>query len=613
MEIIFDLEDTSQKQKIDAFDTIKGLLSRGLINRDFMQAHFRPSLGFMWRNITKWQIAEAERDAEWQHLQNPGASLQDVHNLLAFRMMIREKGKIFPSVEYKPENLELEVERRVGAFADADAQSKAPLTMKLKLQKRIHPDDKEVAAELENKRECGEKADVGVVQIARMIETGLAERNAVVKRQGIRREYAKRIEETVKIRSDFARFQKGGVEAAKLYPEMRASVKGKTVREVLSVDEVKNNNLQMPFPVRMDSGMPEYVAKFAVIVARNCFRQALTADDPRQQMTELKAFIGEREGDGIIVKRDLLMPPCLSEDAIDAKMEEMEGRAVLCEQERKAGREAKRILDAVNLAKKTTAEKAANVINLAREEQRLDLLLDPETVAIMTDPQLESEMDSFEISPVIKQSVNQPSAAARTSGSGVSAVAERIDGKLIIYETTQKGKWGEVQKVYRKLVMQLAQNCAQGIMEGENASAQLMLIQKAVNEFHLFKLEDIGINQAQIDAGLDIERARLEKATKAKYLATYEPLKKSALTSKLNDFKSLDQYGTLAGISDPVEAEVLRGILDEICVSKLTGILENLRKGFDTGYMKILAAKMKAKGFEIERHFSDPADLALLQ
>jgi hypothetical protein len=161
--------------------------------------------------------------------------------------------------------------------------------------------------------------------------------------------------------------------------------------------------------------------------------------------------------------------------------------------------------------------------------------------------------------------------------------------------------------------MQLAQNCAQGIMEGENASAQLMLIQKAVNEFHLFKLEDIGINQAQIDAGLDIERARLEKATKAKYLATYEPLKKSALTSKLNDFKSLDQYGTLAGISDPVEAEVLRGILDEICVSKLTGILENLRKGFDTGYMKILAAKMKAKGFEIERHFSDPADLALLQ
>jgi hypothetical protein len=586
LETILHRESASEEMIIEATKTLKNLLESKIVGRDILDTRLDPAVAQMMKNMESWRIDISSQDA----------SLQDAKQFHVIKIL----QKIL-QLELDPAYMQNEAARRAMSYAEADAKACKPPGMGQRLHAAIRPNSRAVRALEEARRENSQKAGIGAVQIARLLEIGCISLNELDAMPGIRLDYADKIKEIRNIRNRIKSLQYSGPNIIEIYTRLSAAVEGKSAEDIFSCDEIAAMNPNAGFSIHSGYPMNEYLQTLMIITARNFFREAILSEDTTEQVTALNRLLES----GVVSGRDLVAPPCLDLQSVKSKLEELRRRAEqkLAAHETLEATATER--HAEIMTKLALARQVADAISRAREQQSLKALLP--ISAIISDPLLAEALESESI-----QMKNIKVSRASDAPRGYEALngTRQAQALLPVRVDVTMHKWTDVQRLYRELALSLGTKAAREIKRGTSATANANTVLLAAHEHGLFTLNEIGLTDDDITRGKTLEKQLAHEQTcKEKYRPLYE----EALASALDDMAYLANYDALSGIANTAEREILHDLLDLVSVQKTSRILGNLRAAKDVRYMKMLAEEIIAKGFNPETFFPDPADIALLQ
>jgi|GEM_PF-3995702 len=612
-EIIFDHNITTLEQTRRAYDELKTLASHPgkLVDLDALKVHLGIKIAALWEKIGSWHTALPMAPPPDAPDEAPDSTkkkriLADSQYLGTLALLLKDRGSFIPRTEsLSRATINQAALNRFMGYLGLDKESKEPASRTDKMLGAIGLFKGAEEQKARQRLDAKARADIGVVEVARFLDMGLLGIDTVAELiPDTQVDYYDRIHEIYEIRRIIGEISNGGEKIDRLEDAMRLC-EGKTMNEVFGGDEIAAFNVNIEINVSSKTPVIEYLKKLCVFLGRSNMR-FLGNIDNEKNLTTIKKLLELK----VVKPSELTTPPYFSgDDVLEAihqaelvagmRKEELASAAAIRDQKAvafhnhmEAARKQRLILiDKVN--------KVADVLNETIDDTKLDVLL--AVADIITDPLIDREMDGDHMT--LAKYVHNRSLPTAKSEFKDRSEAIVTDTKLI--------SWGSIKADYNLRAAQAGRKSAARIMAGEDALYESMLLKEAL-EKGIVNPTDIDQTVAELDAAV---KAHTEKAAHDKkvkeYRSKYRPFFDENKNRSTDNLDYYDQI-KLDEIKDPIELEIAKEMIENLGWLRMNNIINNIQKGEDVMYMKMVAKELIEKGFQPQKLFT-AEEIALLQ
>lgn len=607
-EIIFDDAITTLDQTANAYNELKTLAGTGHVDIVALKAHLVKKITDLWARLELW-----EPTLDIQQINDPDASpvtpgrsrkpvFADAQALGTLHLLLQDRGGFIPKIpNLTQEIVEEAAKKRFDAYVTFDRKSKEPGAKFPSIYGLFKKGKDRMAEHKKQKEDAKLRANVGVVETARFLDMGVFKQETINNQPNISEEYSDRINEIYRIRKLVDEIRNGGKDVENFALAMKLCGE-KTMEEVFGPDEIAAFNVNIEVNITAKTPAIKYLRKLYVFLGRNHVR-LLGNEDNQKSISALEKLLEIKA----VTLDEIIVPPYFMGSEVKSAIEDAKMFAQMkkeLEDENKALTTKKHETmhqQQMNVLRNRQAlvdkfAKVVGVVGQAQQETRLDLLL--EIADIIRDPKVEEEMDGDGISMEI--SLQPRDVPTLISGSKDAAVVVATEKKRL--------GWHAIKADFKVIAEKAARAAAEKIMTADpDSQYQFEVLAEAIQK-GIVNPNDIGYTPEQLQKKLEqFNHEQKIKALRMKHTPFFE--QNSNL--RVDNLEYLDQI-KLDTISDPDEAAVLLQLVEDLSYIRMEKILDNINKGIDASYMKMIGNELLEKGYRAQLHF--PAEkLALLQ
>lgn len=608
LEVVFDEAVTTLDQTATAYSELKTLAATGFVNMPGLKAKLAEKITDLWGKIQEWnpnidiEQSKGPDSAPSSPRQTPASTLVDAQKLGTLYLLLKDHGGFIPRIENITQAAVIDAaKKRLDAFVEFDNKSKEPGPKFPKIVGLFNAGKKRMAEQEKQKNEAKNRANIGVVEVARFLDMGVFKQEIVNAHPDISGEYCDRINEIYRVRKLIDEIRNGGkdIENFELLMQLCGD---KKMNEVFSSDEIAAFNVNIEINVNEKTPVQQYVKKLFVFLGRAHVRQLGNVENKKSIATIEKLLAIKA-----VTYDEIVVPPYFMGNEVkntieDAKMlAQIKADADAEEAILRIGKiEAlQRQAEIKRIHRQALVEKfaqAVDAVGIAQQQTRLDVLV--AIADIINDKKVEEEMDGDGISmETIRYASELPTTTSKFKDRAVAIVAER-----------QQVGWHKFKEDYKVVATNIAQKTAEKIMKADPDSAYQFEVLVEALEKGIVTEGNIGYTAEQLKQKVaQTTREQKERQYRNKYRPFFDE-------NKVRAVDNLDYLGQikLDQIQDPAERQVAEQIIEDISFIRMTAIIEKIQSGEDASYMKMVGNELLEKGYRAQLHF--PAEkLALLQ